>query len=101
MSTPYNRAAAFTAYCKGEEPESIAMALAIPLDTLKDWIRSEGWRRLAIEFQSLLPATVPENRAEREFTLFLRGHFVRKEGNEDLTARGGTGRFVAVPCVPG
>ncbi len=40
--------------------------IAIPLDTLKDWIRAEGWRRMAVEFQSLLPATVPENKGERD-----------------------------------
>ncbi len=42
------------------------MALAIPLDTLKDWARSEGWRRLAVELQPTTTPTVPENRAERD-----------------------------------
>lgn len=60
----YNHAAAFTAYAKGEDLDNIALALAIPVSKLKDWVRMEGWRRLAAEVKSLLPATVPEARAE-------------------------------------
>lgn len=66
MSTPYNRAAAFTAFCRGEELEAISLALAIPLDTLKDWARSEGWRRLAVELQPNSMPTMPEAKAEKD-----------------------------------
>jgi uncharacterized protein (DUF1800 family) len=55
MSTPYNRAAAFLAFARGTTIDDISQALAIPLDTLKGWIRNEGWPKLAGD---LLPATV-------------------------------------------
>ncbi len=42
------------------------MALAIPLDTLKDWARMEGWRRLAVELQPNSMPTAPEAKAEKD-----------------------------------
>lgn len=59
----YNYAAAFIAFSKGSSPEEISLALAIPLDTLKNKIRIESWRRLATDLA--LPA-LPVARAERD-----------------------------------
>lgn len=59
----YNYAAAFTQYAKGEPVEDISLALAIPLDQLKNKARSEGWARLASE---MAVALVPAKRAERD-----------------------------------
>jgi hypothetical protein len=59
----YNYAAAFVEYCKGTPVEDIALALAIPLETLKAKIRTEAWQRLSGEMALSL---VPAKRAERD-----------------------------------
>lgn len=64
MPAGYNYAAAFIEFVKGTTIEDIAMALAIPLHTLKTKAREEGWKRLAAEVPMAL--TAPGIRAERD-----------------------------------
>lgn len=61
----YNFAAALVAYAQGSSVESISESMAIPLTTLRNKVRTEGWARLA---NSLTPAVaeVPAQRAERD-----------------------------------
>lgn len=60
----YNYAAAFVAFTRNITVEDIAQTFAIPLTTLKNKVRTEGWARLATDYMPKEAVLAP--RAERD-----------------------------------
>lgn len=83
MSVEYNWAAAFIAFTRNNPPEDIAQTFAIPLSTLKNKIRTEGWARLASDY---LPAVVVPDRAERDLSRIQANRESNLKVVEDLQA---------------
>lgn len=59
----YNYAAAFVAFTRSVPVEDIAQTFAIPITSLKNKIRTEGWARLANDY---MPVATIAPRAERD-----------------------------------